>query len=358
MPKLDRLHVRGFKSFRDASVELRALNVLIGANGSGKSNFIEIFRLLNKLIEQDLQVYVAQQRVDQLLHHGRKFTREIGIELRFGPNEYQCRLVPGQGEHLVFAAEICAFSAERRREQSLGGGHLETRVVKRGGISAFVEQAFQGWRVYHFHDTSRTAAVKDSGPVGDDRFLRPDGGNLAAFLLRLRDERPQHYRNIVDTVRLVAPFFRDFDLVPRTHTTPETVRLEWREVGSDAYFDAHSLSDGTLRFICLATLLLQPDGTLPGTVLLDEPELGLHPFALGVLADLMKSAATRTQLVVSTQSVTLVNRLDIDDILIAERREGQSVLTRPDRDALARWLEEFSLGELWEKNLLGGRPRP
>lgn len=360
--QLGKLRVQGFKSFRDMAVELRALNVLIGANGSGKSNFIAVFRLLNNLIEQSLQVHVAQERVDQLLHHGRKVTREIAVDLSFGRNEYACRLMPGHGDNLVFVSEDVAFhepTDRGRRVQSLGAGHVESRLGKAAramSIAWHVMHAMQSWRVYHFHDTSRTAPLKAAGPLGDNRFLRPDGANLAAFLLRLSRERPQHYRNIVDTVRLVAPFFGDFDLRPQAVAVPETVRLEWREIGSDAYFDGHSLSDGTLRFICLATLLLQPDETLPATILFDEPELGLHPFALGVLADLLKSAATRTQLVVSTQSAWLIDQLEVEDVMVVERRDGQSVLVRPDRAALGEWLSEYSLGELWQKNVIGGRP--
>jgi predicted ATPase len=176
---------------------------------------------------------------------------------------------------------------------------------------------------------------------------------LSAFLYRLREMKADNYRNIVDAVRLVAPFFHDFNLRP-DRLNPRKIRLEWQEVGSDSYFDAHALSDGTLRFVCLATLLLQP--VPPTTILIDEPELGLHPYAITVLAELFRATAHRAQLLVSTQSVTLVNQLEPQDVIVAERREGESVFRRLEDEEIATWLDDYALGELWEKNVLGGRP--
>ena len=212
----------------------------------------------------------------------------------------------------------------------------------------------KSWHVYHFHDTSATAKIKFPGDIEDNVELRDDASNLAAFLYLLRERHPAHYQKIVRSIQLVAPFFDNFDLKP-SRLNPEKIRLEWREKGSDAYFNAHALSDGTLRFMCLATLLQMPDP--PATILIDEPELGLHPYAITLLAALLRSAATHTQVIVSTQSVTLVNQFKPDDLVVVERQDNQSVFRRPDAQALAEWLEDYSVGELWEKNLLGGRPR-
>jgi predicted ATPase len=209
------------------------------------------------------------------------------------------------------------------------------------------------WKVYHFHDTSDSAPIKRIGDINDNRYLRPDGSNLAAFLYRLQHGASRHYETIRDTIRMVAPFFDDFILRPLPENE-DKIRLEWREQGADYPFLAHHLSDGTLRFICLATLLLQP--RLPSTILIDEPELGLHPYAITVLASLMHSAASKTQVVVSTQSVSLVNQFDPEDLLIVERRDRATVIEPLEPQRLSAWLEEYSLGELWEKNVLGGRP--
>jgi len=351
MARLDRIRIAGFKSIRDQEVELRPLNVLIGANGSGKSNFIGVFRLLHEIVSGRLQLHVARSGgAERILHYGRKVTGALHLDLRFGPVGYFCELTPTLNDALVFAHEIVStWESEDTWQDALGAGHKETALEPTGPMAAIL----RGWQVYHFHDTSDAARAKQTGDLHDNAYLRPDAGNLAAFLYRLRKTQPDAYRNITEVVRLVAPFFGSFTLQP-DRLNPDKIKLEWQEKGSDAYFDAHSLSDGTLRFICLATLLLQPE--LPSTVLLDEPELGLHPYAITILADLLRSAATRTQVVVSTQSVTLVNQLSPEDILVVDRLESASVFRRLTQEEIATWLDDYALGELWEKNVLGGRP--
>jgi len=352
MAHLDHIRIAGFKSIRDQEVELRPLNVLIGANGSGKSNFIGVFRLLHEIVSGRLQLHVARNGgAEQILHYGRKVTGMLDLDLRFGPVGYFCELTPTLNDSLVFAHEIVSTweSEDTYEQEILGTGHKETALEPTGQMAAVL----RGWQVYHFQDTSDTARVKQTGDLHDNSYLRPDAGNLAAFLYRLRETQPDAYRNINDIVGMAAPFFGSFNLQP-DRLSPDKIRLEWQEHGSDAYFDAHSFSDGTLRFICLATLLLQPE--LPSTVLLDEPELGLHPYAITVLADLLRSAATRAQVVVSTQSVTLVNQLSPEDVLIVDRADGASVFRRLTQEEIATWLDDYALGELWEKNVLGGRP--
>jgi predicted ATPase len=196
--------------------------------------------------------------------------------------------------------------------------------------------------------------MKQTGDINDNRVLHPDASNLAAFLYLLQETKSDYYRYIVETIRLVAPFFDDFVLRPNPFNENK-IMLEWQEQGSETTFDATYLSDGTLRFMCLATLLLQPD--LPATILIDEPELGLHPYAITVLANLLRSAATQTQVIVSTQSVPLVNQFVPEDIIVVDRQDGQSTFERRSTKDLADWLDEYGVGDLWEKNLLGGRPR-
>jgi predicted ATPase len=358
MARLDRIRIAGFKSIRDQEVELRPLNVLIGANGSGKSSFLGVFRLLYEIMMSSLQLSVARTGgADQILHYGRKVTDRLLLDLHFGHSSYLCDLVPTAGDALAFAREeVVLQKAETGSTQleSFGAGHKEAKAPSaEPRVADFVISALESWQVYHFNDTSEAARVKQTGGLHDNTMLRPDAGNLAAFLYRLRETRLESYRNVMDVVRMVAPFFGSFTLQP-DRLNPDKIKLEWQEHGSDAYFDAHSISEGTLRFICLATLLLQPE--LPSTVLLDEPELGLHPYAITVLADLLRSAATRTQVVVSTQSVTLVNQLSPEDVLVVDRVDGASVFRRLTEEEIATWLDDYALGELWEKNVLGGRP--
>ena len=363
MPALDKITIKGFKSIRSMEeFELKPLNVLIGANGAGKSNFIGVFKLLNEMVQENLQVYVGKSGgADQLLHYGHKTTEAIHIHLQFGQNAYECTLTTA-GDALIFEEENVYFHAPKYPspyQKRLRTGYKESVLPERAGereaIAEHVLAAMQGWKIYHFHDTGESAKIKKLCDLGDNRMLRPDASNLAAYLYLLKEKDPQYYRNICDIIRLAAPFFGDFALRP-SPLNPDKIKLEWTEKGSDAYFDASSLSDGTLRFISLTTLLTQPN--LPQTILLDEPELGLHPYAITVLAGMLKSAATKTQIVVSTQSVTLVNQFDPEAIVVVDRKDGQSTFKRPVKEEIESWLDDYSLGELWEKNLIGGRPIP
>ena len=364
MPVLDKITIKGFKSIKSMEgFELKPLNVLIGANGAGKSNFIGVFKLLNEIVQENLQVFIGKSGgADQLLHYGHKTTETIYIHLQFGKNAYECNLTAA-GDSLIFEEENVYFHIADKYpapyQKRLRTGYKESvlpeRVGEREAIAEYVLAAMQGWKIYHFHDTGEAAKIKKLCDLNDNRMLRPDASNLAAYLYLLKEKKIQYYRNICDTIRLVAPFFGDFALRP-SPLNPDKIKLEWTEKGSDAYFDANSLSDGTLRFIALATLLTQPN--LPQTILLDEPELGLHPYAITVLAGMLKSAATKTQVIVSTQSVTLVNQLDPEDIIVVDRKDGQSTFKRPTKEEIEGWLDDYSLGELWEKNLIGGRPTP
>ena len=220
--------------------------------------------------------------------------------------------------------------------------------------------------VYHFDDTSDTAGVRRQGPINDNEYLRPAAENQAAFLYRVSQTNPESYAKIRDVVRLAAPFIDDFKLRP-VPANPELIQLEWRQKNSDRFFLASQLSDGTLHFICLATALLQPASlprpSLPSTLIFDEPELGLHPYALTLLANLFQQSAMQhgsyvaRQVMVTTQSGQLVDEFKPEDVIAVERTEGESVFTRLDSKQLSGWLEDYSLGELWRKNVVGGGPR-
>lgn len=357
------LTIRGYKSIRDAKVDLRRLNVLIGANGAGKSNLISAFTLLSRIVDRQLQHHVGTAGgADRLLHFGQKTTKELFLKVEFDRNSYECTLGPAQNR-LLFSSESCSGQGvnwERPYVVGLGQGHpeseLRSEAQKPGAkIAKFTLERISRWRVFHFHDTSDSSPMKQAADVGDNERLRPDASNLASFLFMLRERHPTHYQNIVDTVRQAAPFFDDFTLAP-SRLNPSVIELEWRERDSDAYFNAYSISDGTLRFICLATLLLQPTALMPSTIVIDEPELGLHPYAISLLAAMLQSAATQTQIIVSTQSVPLVNQFEPEDLIIVERDGRESVFRRLDPADVALWIDEYGLGDLWEKNVIGGRP--
>lgn len=362
MRTLEKITIQNFKSIREQILELGKLNLFIGGNGAGKSNLIQVFRFLREIAQQNLASYSLERGADSLLYFGRKTSTFMEFHLEFGErnvsNAYRIRLSPTDENALVVNQETIYFHDRgqfpRPYAEVISSATREAAVkVSKEKVAAYVRRDLDTYRLYHFHDTSDTAPVKAPGAVDDNRFLRPDASNLAAFLYYLQQQRPDHFRNIEDAVRQITPFFDRFNLEP-SRLNPDKIRLEWKEQGSDAYFNAASLSDGTLRFMCLATLLLQPD--LPAVLLLDEPELGLHPAAVALLAELLSSAATRTQVLVATQSVTLVNQFEPEEVWTVEREQGQSVFRHLDRRDMSAWLDDYALGELWEKNVLGARP--
>lgn len=373
--KLRSITIAGYKSIRHAEVELRDINILIGANGAGKSNFVGAFGLLHDMVQEHLAVHVARRGgANSLLHLGQKVTAQMSFKLDFHPNGYEVILAPAINDSLYFHREMCWSHREPRptpHTKELGAGHTESKLRSESGISQHVIESIESWRVFHFHDTSESAPVKQKHEIDDNMSLRSDAANLAAFLYRLRESGvnpsaplaangARHYlasyRQIVGAVRLVAPFFDDFILLP-DRFNQRKIQLAWRQKGSEEYFGAHSLSDGTLRFICLATLLLQPPEARPKAIVIDEPELGLHPFAIHQLAAMIRSAATHTQVIISTQSVTLMNQFQPEHVVVVDRDASGSTFRRISSDEVARWADEYALGEIWEKNIIGGRPQ-
>ncbi len=364
---LTMLHLQGFKSIKTLDLELGQLNILIGANGAGKSNLISFFKMLNEMMAGRLQQYIGiEGRAQSLLHHGPKTTPQIEARLTFdverGTNTYELRLFHAAVDTLIFAEETVEFLRtgfpSPISDTLDSAGHREARIndaANEGNKTAnFLRNLLNRCRVYHFHDTSSNATVRQSRYVGDNRWLMPDAANLPAILLRYRRQNDQTiYRRIRDTVRLIAPFFDDFDLNP---DEGRQVTLNWREKGSDSIFGPHQLSDGTLRAICLVTLLLQPTDELPHLILVDEPELGLHPYALNLIADLFSKASYNTQILISTQSSSFLNNFDPENVITVDRQGKESVFTRLKPTQLEAWLDEYSLGEIWEKNVIGGGP--
>ncbi|MBB4812164.1 MULTISPECIES: AAA family ATPase [Pseudomonas] len=368
---ISRLTIKGFKSIKNLEdLHLGSLNVLLGANGAGKSSFVSYFRMLSEMMELRLKKWTTQQgSADRVVSFGVKETQQISSYVHFGLNGYEFELEPTVEGDFVFSNERLFFDGPMYGSEwiTLGSGHQETKLKKaydtkqfqapyKNNVVAYCYESISSWKVFHFHDTSETASVKRYGPAHIDDYLRPDASNLAAYLNRLCTESPEVYEQIRKTIQLAIPFFDDFVLKPvRLDSQEELINLQWRQKNSDYTFWPSQLSDGSIRFICLVTALLQPDP--PSTIIIDEPELGLHPYAITLLGSLLRSASTRMQVIVSTQSVPLVNEFSIDDLIIVEREKGATVFKRLDEKAFETWLDDYSVGELWEKNILGGRPR-
>jgi SMC domain-containing protein len=372
---LGHLVVEGLGSIRHVELDLSTdVTVLIGANGSGKSNLVSTLELVSRIWDDSFQEYLRRRGgVDNLLFEGEQtrtdcilITLMSGFDERDIRNGYRVALRPDEvtGSGLAELHEWLLFQAghERHRpyEENLGfGSRSRVRDItesegseKLQKFARYVRPILEGCRVFHFDDVSGHAPVKGWSTVGDDLALRSDAENIAAYLHRVSREHPGHYKRIVAAIRRVTPFFDDFVLQP---DPSERIRLRWKQRGLDRTFLAREASDGTLRFICLATLLLGPD--LPATVVLDEPELGLHPAAIDLLAEMARVAGRNGhRVLLATQSVPLVSHFDLGEIVVLDRVDGATEASRPDEAFLAAFLENYSTGNLWEMNLLGGRP--
>ncbi|MGG9963552.1 AAA family ATPase [Ferruginibacter sp. SUN106] len=356
---LQAVTIKGYKSIKKESISLKKMNVLIGQNGAGKTNFISLFKFLRNIIEGRLKNVSTKIGAENILYYGGKTTETITISLDFEPNVYEIELQPTNNDSLFIKLEHCGFWNKRYPSpywETVAVSETESKLsesAKSHRISQYVYDELKNWRVYHFHDTSESAGVKKYASISDSKFLFEDASNLASFLFILKNTEQDYYDRIVKTIQLVIPFFKDFILEPNP-LNKENIRIEWNDIYSDKTFTANEFSDGSLRFICMATLLLQKK--LPAVILLDEPELGLHPSAITILAGLLKKASKRSQVIVSTQSVSLVNEFDSNDIIVVEKDEAKTVFKRLDPEILESWLNDYSLGELWDKNIIGGKP--
>ena len=375
---LTRVQIEGFKSIKAADLELGRLNVFIGANGSGKSNLVSFFKFLNHMMTGNLQGHIATSgNASSLLHYGPKVTQQIQAVLDFrthnANNRYSMRLAHAPaGDILVFLDETISYRKDGFQGQpylrSLGVGHRESELTRqeqanyksRAQNKAYKAlPVFRGilgaCRAFQFHDTSAQAHIRLPCEINRNQYLYSDGGNLAAMLYRFQQTRPQVLDRISDTFRLVAPFFGQFVLCPQAMNA-RMIELRWTERDHDYDLGPHQISDGSLRAIALITLLLQPAENLPRVMVIDEPELGLHPYAISLLAALLREASEHSQILLATESVTLLNHFQPEEVVVTERCMGETVFKRLGSEELTEWLDQYAMGELWEKNLLGGRP--
>ncbi|MCX7048659.1 MAG: AAA family ATPase [Candidatus Sumerlaeota bacterium] len=368
-----KIDLQGFKSIRRLpDFPLRNLNVLIGANGSGKSNLISFLQMLNCMAMPpgQLQYFIRESGdASALLHDGPDITSQIAtrfeLETADGAYHYSIALAYARTDTLLPVEEALEFvpSDPKQPPQShhaVKSGAKESLlaladVLENNRIAQLYQalgNVLKQQHIFQFHNTSETSRIRQRWDVNDNQQLKKDGGNLAPILYRLRDSQPRHYQRIVEIIRHVAPFFADFELKPKDNS----ILLQWREKGSDLIFSPHQASDGTLRFMALITLLLQPKEDMPSLIILDEPELGLHPSAISLIAGFIKSASLETQIILATQSASLVDCFDPEDIVVVERMERESTFRRLEADQLSAWMEDYSLSELWEKNVFGGKP--
>ena len=370
---LESIEIKGFKSFNSYGqmLELGDLTVLIGANGAGKSNFISFLRMVSFMMEGSLQKYIGiNGGANSLLHFGAKYTKQIECQIKFRVNEskdlYRFVLTHAAGDLLIFTGEELMWHRdgfEKPKLITMDPGRKESELLDKSNHAKEEVKIFlrllRSLKVYQFHDTTNESPLRAKAYLEDNKYLRSDGGNLAAVLYALKNSERWHnsYKRIVEYIRYALPEFEDFVLEPDIYSG-NTVILNWSSEHSDHLFGPHQLSDGSLRFMALMGLLLRPKELLPPIIIIDEPELGLHPSAISVLASVINLVKSDTQIIIATQSSNLVDEFDAEEIVVVDKdkTDNSSKLKRLDPKTLNEWLEEYSISELWEKNVLGGKP--
>ncbi len=362
---IDYIEIKGYKSIKELKLELKPINILIGSNGVGKSNFVSFFKLINAIFNQRLQKYVIEQDADDLLYFGRKRTETLFGKLIFNSgggnnNAYFFELMQTKDGGLYIGEEGAGYNVNRQSNFSNYFNNLsimESKVPNESGRRyTYINRHLTNLQLYHFHDTSITSFLRKSCDIDDNLYLKQDGRNLPAFLYLLKVNHPKIYGRIEKTVQSVAPYIDKFILEPKKIIgQEETIALRWVDKGDfESDFSAYQLSDGTLRFIALATLLLQP--TPPSVIIVDEPELGLHPFAINILSGMIQVASSKAQIIIATQSPGLISNFKPEDIVVLDKNieENQTVFNRLNSDDLNEWLQDFTLGDLWERNIING----
>ncbi len=372
--RLESVRIRGFRSLADVELSnLGAASVLIGSNGSGKSNFMRFFELLSWMLRSRALGEFVQRHggADDQLFGGNGVTprmeAEVALRTEAGRNDYRFTLTHAHPDRFIFTEEAFRFSQQSRareaRWQHLGSGHREAGIVDAAHASSspdidpttarVIVHLLRNCAVYQFHDTSDKSSFKKRWEVEDNDRLRTHGGNLAAVLHRLEEEDVRRFELVCRHIARVLPVFDRFQI----DESYGRVMLRWKAKGREKTFGAHLTSDGSLRFFALVTLLNLPREMLPNVLFLDEPELGLHPVAIALIGNMIKALAREVQIIVATQSPLLVDVFDLDEIVVLDLQDGRTTFRRLDTGAYRHWLDEsFTPGELWQKNLLGGRP--
>lgn len=355
---LEYIKIEGYKSIKSMELELKPINVFIGSNGSGKSNFISFFNMVHSIFNRNLQRFVIEEKVDNILYFGRKRTENLIGKLVFshGITNLAYRFILSQTKDggLYINEEASGMNISLNNDKT-GYNQLtnneESKIVYSSTAQdQELKKYLERIQIYHFHDTSSTSLLRRECDINDNQNLKSDGRNLPAFLYYLKQTYPKRYRRLEKTIQSVAPYIDHFILEPKRLNKNE-IELRWVEKGDlDSNFSAYNFSDGTLRFIALATVLMQPEP--PQVILIDEPELGLHPKAIVKLTGMIEAASTKTQLIISTQSVNLVDYFNAEDIVTVDRNDDGSIFKRLNTDDLQAWLEDHSLGELWERNII------
>ncbi len=372
---IESVRIKGFRSLADVEIsELPAATALIGANGSGKSNIMRFFEMLSWMLRsRQLGEFIARQGgADDQLFGGNRVTprmeAEIVLNTDRGRNEYGFKLSHAHPDRFIFSEEAFRFSDRYHPTEApwqyLDSGHLEAKIVEasQGGsyyhavnptTASVIVNLLRSCSVYQFHDTSDVSAFKNNWQISEGHQLRRHGGNLAAVLNRLEQQDVRRYEIICKQISRILPGFDRFVI----EEDYGKVLLRWKSKWSDKIFGPHLTSDGSLRFFALVTLLNLPAEMLPNVILLDEPELGLHPAAISIIGGMIRSLSQEKQIIVATQSPLLVDYFSLDEVFVLDLEDGQTKCRQLSSGDYELWLQDnFTPGDLWRKNLFGEHP--
>jgi predicted ATPase len=363
---LSRIELENLLSFKHLDFEMRPLNVLVGPNASGKSNLIRSLSLIQALPKRGLSQAIADGGGSRSWINRRTGgVASIHIEGSEEPRFDYTLSFQEAGQSWAIDRETYANVFERRQEQvslgTRGNTVMQTSIASNVSVLSEIRHpsepalakladAFNNIRLYREFVTGPRAQARSgtsSSLLAD--HLDEDGANLA---LRLGEMDLQIGLHTVN--RAISRLFELFSEV-KVSTRGGITQLYVREKGIENTFAATSLSDGTLRLLCLLTVLLDP--TPPPLICIEEPETGLHPDAIRDVAGLLVEASSRTQVVVTTHSPALIDALSDqpEAVAVCERDfDGFTQIRRLQGSKLTEWLERYTLGELWQKGEIGG----
>lgn len=373
--RLNNISISHFKSIANVhELVLADLNVIIGANGAGKSSFISIFQMLENMSRRNFQNFCIDSGDANSLFffEGAKSQPiKLGFDFKNGKIKtcYNLEIILSPKETALISQEYMEYDGdiisdnEGTEDNPATGYRTESQLYRWGSdkkrykLHYPVCETINSWRTYHFHDTSIASFLRKSSQFGTDKNLLQTGENLAPYIFYLRERHPDIYTYLVSAIRCIAPFFLDF-VFPYTweqaRENNQKISLAWKQTCSERLMQPWQFSDGTLRFIALVVALIQPDP--PAIILVDEPEIGLHPAAISFISGLLHDASTRTQVIVTTQSPLMLENMDPHNIIVMTSQNNKSSCEKLDAKSLKTWLEDYTLCDLWMKGLLATGP--
>jgi len=382
MNSFESITIEGYRRLYSVQVNMRPLTVMIGANGVGKTSLLEIFLLLAASAKGQLESKISDlSGLSEIMTRDRANSLAISLLMSVpghAPLYYRLEVAP---KGLAYEIALETLTQQNDRYASEPFKHIDSRGLDVKYFNTEDQKLLRpNWdhspletslaqvpKMYHEPENFRKILasctfygalnVAPKSLVRLPQLMRPatlpgsNGEDLVSCLYYLRETDSEQFEIIEDTL---AAAFPDFERLGFPPVAAGTLAMTWKDKNFSKPLYMHQLSEGTLRFLWLVTLLQSPD--LTAVTLIDEPEVSLHPDLLRLLADLMREASQKTQLIVATHSDRLIRFLQAKEVLVCDAEDGLANMTWADSLDLEKWLKEYSLDQVWAMNLIGGRP--